>query len=268
MKWFAAVSGNNVALDNLDKIRSPQFSLFEDSEDHQSSLYYLKSAHFEVLEDPYTVMSHMKGLLQLINGACAIAWGFQEYDAKLPIKLDGLYTTKPPVSNAGFNIIHGLGELDDIPPSSPFLGDFIPVWSDNPFRYKVSSLIEMSVNNDDVLCLLRQASIGVDWRNLYCIWDTISHYCDGNKSAIKQLGLDEQKIKAFTGTANSFCHLGIEARHGAQGWSKPKNVISHSDAMCLVSNMVTRYVKANHDVEALFEQWQDRYNPNKYTYPT
>lgn len=264
MKWLASISGNNVVLDNLDKVYSPHFHAFEESEDHHASSYFLKSKHFDNQTDPKAVMSSMKGLVQLINGAAALSWGLYEYSNKHPITLDTLYYSE--LSDPGDSHWHIVRSLNNTPPSNPFIGNITPIWHENPYRHQISALIELCIKHEDVFNLLRQMSVGADWRNLYCIWDTITHYCSGPKNTIKELELDNKKIKAFTGTANSFSVLNIEARHGVLGWSTPKHTVDHQEAANIINEVVKIYLRNKFDMQTYYDDWQAQYNPQNFRY--
>ncbi|MCK8104197.1 hypothetical protein, partial [Pseudoalteromonas sp. 2CM36K] len=50
MHWLATLNGNSIILDNLDRMNSPHFSIFQDSDDHQAEQFYLSSNHFKGVE--------------------------------------------------------------------------------------------------------------------------------------------------------------------------------------------------------------------------
>lgn len=242
MNWLASLSGNSVILYNLDKMRSPHFSVFEDSDDHQTEQYFLRSNHFKGIDDPQQIYSSMSGLIQLINGASAIEWGFNDYIRRGSIKLDQLYcSTEEYPSDSDWTYARVSGE---VLPSNPFIGSAKSSRLLNPFCTLTTGYIELCIEREDVFNLLRQISVGFDWRNLYCIWDTVCHYSGGVKKIIKDLGLDESRIKAFTGTANNFGVLGLEARHGVMGWQIPKNTVNHEEAIDIVNEIVVKYFKS------------------------
>lgn len=223
---------------------SPHFSVFDHSDDHESENYFLHSSHFEGNESEQEVCSSALGLIQLINGAYAINLGFNDHNRRGNIAAEKLlYTKFEDPSDADWTTV----KIDNsFPPSNPFIGKEDSSAHINPYSHNVTAFIELSLKNEDVFNIVRQVAIGYDWRNLYCIWDTVSHYCGGSKRAIKELGLDETKIKAFTGTANNFEVLGLEARHGVMGWKIPKNIVNHEEAIDIINEVVIKYMSKNY----------------------
>lgn len=241
MRWLVSLVGNSTTLCNLSQfMSSSHFRVFDISDDHEAENYFLRSSHFDGDKTESEVCSSALGLIQLINGAYAINLGFKTYESRGSVIVEKLlYTKLKCPGDADWMVVR----VDNsIPPSNPFIGrgdDSVDV---NPYGHDVTAFIELSLKYEDVFNIVRQVAMGVDWRNLYCIWDTVSHYCGGSKVAIKELGLDESVISAFTGTANSFEALGLEARHGVKGWSVPKNIVSHEKAVDIVNEVVTKYM--------------------------
>ena len=241
MHWLATLNGNSIILDNLDRMNSPHFSIFQDSDDHQAEQFYLRSNHFKGVDDAQQIYSSICGLIQLVNGASALHWGFNDYIRRGSIKLDNLYfSTEESPSDSDWTSARFSGE---ILPSNPFIGESNTSRLLNPFNSATTGYIELCIENEDIFNILRQISIGLDWRNLYCIWDTVCHYSGGVKKIIKDLKLDEKKIKAFTGTVNNFGVLGLEARHGVMGWKIPKYTVNHEQAVTIVNDVVVKYLK-------------------------
>lgn len=243
MNWLISLKGNSIVLDNLDRsMSSPHFSIFDDSDDHQAEQYFLRSSHFNGSESGEKVFSAASGLIQLINGASAIDWGFNNYIRRGSISLDGIYSTnKDRPSDSDWSNVN---VSNQVVPSNPFIGSESRSRHVNPYRHETTAYIQLCLENDDVFHLLRQISVGFDWRNLYCIWDTIAHYSGGSKRAIKDLNLNEDEIKSFTGTANNFGVLGLEARHGVMGWEIPQNTVTKEEAIDIVNSVVKKYLNS------------------------
>ncbi len=223
---------------------SPHFSIFDDSDDHETDNYFLYSSHFEGNNSENEVYSAALGLIQLINGASAINIGFNDYNNRGDISVRKLIyskTDQPRDENW-----HYANKDDNTPPSNPFIGKEDKSRHINPYSHLTTSLVELSLENEDVFNIVRQVAFGFDWRNLYCIWDTVSYYCGGSKKAISDLGLDEGKIKSFTGTVNNFEALGLDARHGVMGWKIPKKIVSHKDAIDIINEVVKAYLFNNY----------------------
>jgi hypothetical protein len=258
LNWLASLNGNSIILDNLDRMNSPHFSIFQDSDDHQAEQFFLRSSHFKDIEYYQQIYSSISGLIQLINGASAIQWGFNDYIRRGSIKLDELYfSTEEFPSDSDWTSARVSGE---VLPSNPFIGKPSDSRLLNPFISNTTGYIELCIEHEDVFNLLRQISIGFDWRNLYCIWDTVCHYSGGAKRIIKDLKLNEKKIKAFTGTANNFGVLGLDARHGVMGWKIPKNTVNHDEAISIINEIVMKYLKNKVCLGCKSKEWTAQFN--------
>lgn len=171
----------------------------------------------------------------------AIEYGFNDYICRGGIKISRVFNTdKVNPRDLDWKPVRF---TDPVAPSNPFIG--IPNKSkfNNPYSYKTTAYVELCLKHEDVFNLLLQISNGFDWRNLYCIWDTITHYCGGHKNTIKFLELNLIEISAFTGTVNSFGALGLEARHGVMGWGILKNTVTKEQAIDIINKVVSKYLK-------------------------
>ena len=258
LNWLVPLSGNSIILYNLQRMNSPHFSIFDDSDDHLAEQYFLKSSHFTSNENAEEVYSAACGLVQLINGAAAIDWGFNNYSRRGSIQINDIFFTSVEIPRDS-DWVNARVEKKH-PASNPFIGEMDKSHFLNPFSNKTTSYIELCLEYEDVFHLLRQVSVGFDWRNLYCIWDTICHYSGGVKNTIKTLELDEVKIKAFTGTVNNFEILGLEARHGVMGWKIPKNTVNHEEAINIVGDVVSRYLKNKVCLGCKSKEWNKQFN--------
>lgn len=259
MNWLIALKGNHIVLDNLEmSMRSPHFSIFDDSDDHQAKQYFLRSSHFEGNKSSKEVFSAASGLIQLINGTSAIEWGFNSYIRRGSISIDRVYnTSEDNPRESDWSIVNSPNKIT---PSNPFIGNPSRSRHINPYRYVTTAYLQLCIDHDEVFHLLRQLSVGFDWRNLYCIWDTISHYCGGQKKAIADLELDEVKIKAFTGTANNFGVLGLEARHGVMGWGIPQNTVEQEEAIEIINDVVKKYLNKKFCLNCHSKKWDKEFN--------
>ncbi|ELC9719016.1 hypothetical protein QQ215_004661 [Vibrio vulnificus] len=255
MNWLVSLNGNRQVLYGMANfMSSPHFSVYEDSDDHQAEAYFLHFPHIQGNENLTEVVSAIKGLIQLINGALAIDYGFNKFTRYGQISVDRLfssdrdYPSESDWSQEDFS--------NQVPASNPFIGNEERSKFDAPFKYKTTAYIQLCSQHEDVFNLLRQASVGFDWRNLYCIWDTICHYSGGQKNAISTLGLDEVKVKAFTGTANNFGVLGIEARHGVKGWAIPNETVDLNGAIDTIDDIVSKYLSKNYCLGCKKKEWE------------
>lgn len=261
MSVLISLNGNSHYLYNLERTNSPHFSIFDDSDDHEAEYYLLRSNHFNRLEDKDELESAVKGMLQLINGALALSWGYSDFKRKGALSIDRAFKLEAGASrNTGLTNINLSG---NIPPSNPFVdgGEKAhPLF--NPFVGEVSAWIQLCSSNDDVFNILRQSSVGFDWRNLFCIWDTIFYYCTlnfgikGEKNIADELGFDKTAAESFRGTANSFEVLGLECRHGVSSWTRPKNVMSQDEAIDFIYDVVKRYLGKRYCLNCNLKKWE------------
>ncbi|GGW91508.1 hypothetical protein [Alteromonas halophila] len=250
-KWLVPITGNHQVLYNLNNwLESPDFCIYEDSEDHLGDAYFLESVHLNGATDINQVISKLKGLLELINGAVAIHWGFDNARSNHQLSFDELYFTDEDFPReSDYSLATPRPRIHEVPPSSPFSVK-IPLESQlNSCKDLISARVRMAENSDAVRYLLRQAASGFDWRNLYAIWDTVCYYCGGEKAAVKNLKVDANKKSAFTGTANSFSVLGPEARHGEKGWKVPNNLMTLVEANDFIHELTVTFLKKYHCVK-------------------
>lgn len=247
-KWLVPLSGNHRVLYNFNNwVRSPDFCIYEDSEDHLGEAYFFQSIHVNGETDVRKALGRIKGLLELINGAVAIHWGFNTAFAKHQISFtEALFSDLEYPGIDDYSRYSEYINLSEIPPLYPFTKVLSSHELDNLQDTNISLRIRMAESRNEVFTLLGQISHGFDWQNLYSIWDSVAYFCGGEKEAIKKLGLDEQKKRAFTGTANSFGALGYAARHGEKGWEVPSVLMTVADANDFVQSAVEAYLKKFH----------------------
>ncbi|MGM7448391.1 hypothetical protein ACP7H9_07740 [Idiomarina sp. ST20R2A10] len=247
-KWLVPLSGNRQVLYNFnDWVKSPDFCIFEDSEDHLGEAYFLESVHLNGETDLNVVLGKIKGLLELINGAAAIHWGFNNIfiNDKLRFR-EALYSDLESPGLDDYSTYSQHFNLSEIPPLKPFTKNLSASELIEIKDTGISARVRMAESRDEISKLLRQISYGFDWRNLYSIWDTVTYYCGGEKKAVADLSINQQHKAAFTGTANSFALLGPDARHGEKGWAEPSSTMSHDDAKEFVHTTVRAYLKKYH----------------------
>ncbi|WP_258240875.1 hypothetical protein [Pseudidiomarina homiensis] len=247
-KWLVPLSGNSQVLYNFNNcVRSPDFCIFEDSEDHLGEAYFFESIHVNGETDIRKALGRIKGLLELINGAVAIHWGFNTAFAKHKISFtEALFSDLEYPDIDDYSRNSESINLSEVPPLNPFTKQLTTQEVSKIEGINISLRVRMAESRSEVLTLLRQISHGSDWRNLYSIWDSVAHFCGGEKEATKKLALDEQQKRAFTGTANSFGALGPAARHGEKGWEIPSELMTLVDANDFVHGAVESYLKKFH----------------------
>lgn len=248
-KWLVPISGNAQVLYNFNGwVKSPDFYLFEDSEDHLGDAYFFGTVHLNGEADIKVVIGRIKGLLELIHGAIALNWGFNNIYSNHRLAFETIYYSDSDYY-AGVDDYERFTQryqLDDIPPCDPFAIKLSNAKQNEAFGDEISAKVRMAADTEAVSTLLRQISYGFDWRNLYSIWDTIVHFTGGEKQAVAELGLDPAEKSAFTGTANSFLVLGPAARHGLKGWDVPSVLMSHDDACTFIETATKAYLKKYH----------------------
>lgn len=251
-KWSVSLRGNSPILFNLNRMNSGHFSVYDVSDDHEAEHFFLYSRHTDGVQDQGQVVSAYKGLIELLNGASALEWGFDGLKIRGLLSIDSLYKideetgASKKVFDADLNV----------PASNPFLKALPHRVYDAPFTHKTSGYLELSIEHEDLFHLLRLLAAGFDWRNLYCIWDTVAYYSGGSKETPKALGLDEAKIKAFTGTVNNFGVLGVAARHGVMGWKLPTNTVTHDEAIHIINEVVNKYLAKKHCLNCASKRWK------------
>lgn len=115
----------------------------------------------------------------------------------------------------------------------------------------ITYLIHLSKTENDILHLLLQLGNGLDWINLYSIYNSVKTYSKGiNKNhfnnVLSDSGHTASEVHAFTGTVNNYGILGIKARHGHLGWGTPQNIVSLKESQKLITNLCKSYLKLTH----------------------
>lgn len=254
IEWRVSLRGNSTILWNLERMNSMHFSVGDVSDDHEAEYFFLHSRHMNGFEDVNQVFSAYQGLVELLNGASALEWGFDGLRIRGLISIDEVFK-----SSSAYAESEKIDVDKSIPASNPFIGKPEFYIYQSPFTYKTSAYLELAINNEDVFHLLRLLAAGFDWRNLYCIWDTVSFYSGGPKATPKALGVDEDRVKAFTGTVNNFGVLGVAARHGVMGWKIPQNTVTHEEAISIINDVVEKYLEKKHCLGCASKRWERSY---------
>jgi hypothetical protein len=247
-KWLVPLSGNSQVLFNLNNwVNSSDFNIYEDSEDHLGEAYFLESVHLDGEDNYELVVSKLKGLLELINGAIAVHWEFNNAYSNHQLSFDNIYYSDAKFpGERDYSIELNHFSYFDIPPRSPFSVKIEHKDQINSLQDVISARVRMAEKNEAITILLRQISAGFDWRNLYSIWDTVAYFCKGEKNAVLALNIDSNLKSAFTGTANSFAVLGPAARHGEKGWDTPTKLMTLIEANDFIYTSVVAYLKKFH----------------------
>ena len=64
----------------------------------------------------------------------------------------------------------------------------------------------------------------------------------------------------FTGTANNFGVLGLEARHGVMSWEIPKNTVEKNEAIEIINEIVNEYLEHKVCLGCKRKEWDEQFN--------
>ncbi|MCR6637487.1 MAG: hypothetical protein NVV82_00395 [Sporocytophaga sp.] len=223
-------TSNPILLDDSTSILGEEISLLRDEEDGKDTQLQFSSIHLNELDDPIVIWSRGESLRRIYLGVNAILLGYFD-DPNKPsyfFRLSNLYKGSERITP------------NNIEPT-------IPMFPYSSIETKMSTditsqLIFLSKTNKDILALLLQFGTGSSWINLYSILDTLKYYSGLKKIDIIKMTNVEDNVKAFTGMANNFGLLGINARHGEVGWSKPQKSITLKDAIYTIISLARTYL--------------------------
>lgn len=219
-----------------DSLNSDEFSIVSIEEDDKPPQYFFFSVYLTNLEDKNEIWGKGLFLLNLYNGAVNINLVNRDWDSQVKFTRLQNWDTHENLTPTN---------TSDILPISPF-PDNIATDLNEKNKLKKSHFIAysafLSKSEKDVQSLLLLAGNKLNWITLYAIYDTLKFYSlDFDKLTTKS-GFTQNDIKAFTGTANNFGLLGINARHGEMGWGKPTKTMSIQDAKKLILKMTRQYI--------------------------
>lgn len=269
MDYRFRLSPQNSWVANLCDSQSYDYVISDesDSEVGATDVHIFSSVHLDSTSDLATLRCKLKGMLMLISGALRVIHGFEIYD-----KVFGDLSISAS-ENVNFQDLIKFKELD-VTQINPF--DFHNPQIKHPRADPLSFLVNLSSKDEDVMTILGMCSLGVDWVNLYRVYETVCEFTNImvenntmpyhwennlNKKPKKKYNKDEiaaivfdieyQRIKDFKGTANSFKLLGYLGRHGKGNNNNMTNPMSRSNASLLVNEITKKFLqdkltKANH----------------------
>jgi hypothetical protein len=216
VEWEARIKGDVRALSELSGELDNDVSTIEKREEE----YFLKSEQFEGKEEFEEVNNIAEDLIDTLSGIASIHLR-TEIDPELYVhdvirikngerKSHAFVKAEP----AEMRLFAGKPDLDK--------------W------------VELSQENKEVEELLNLVQKGLDWRNLYAIYEFIQDDIGGNIYE-QNWGISKSKINRFTATANSRKILGDEARHGADV-SNHSNPMSHGKAKSLIERICKKWL--------------------------
>jgi hypothetical protein len=224
-------------------------SIVRDEEDGKNPYCFFTSPHLTPLTDPEEIWARGLSLLSIFRGATNIYYynPLAEYDHILQVELIELFDWETDENITPHQVY-------DISQDYPFDASLLS-WHDimvesNP----VAKSIFLSKSKEDVLTLLLQLGNGLDWISLYSILDSLKTYSathgkDFYANMLDASGHNESDISAFTGTANNYGLIGVAARHGEKGWSKPKRTVNLKEAQCIIGNLCRAYLNLAHSIK-------------------
>lgn len=227
VEWNASLKGNQRALSNLaERLDSDLLSLEED----ENNLYVLDSEKFDTVSDSDEAYSVARELATLLSGMARVYLGV-EVDPEIKvahvtkIKEDGNKT----IANVLAETVHVRAFT-----SKPDLNAWAKLAEENREVAEAFSIIQK----------------GLDWRNLYVIYEFIKDDIGGNIS--DDGWAESDQIDRFTATANSRDILGDEARHGSSV-SYHDNPMSHGEATSLIENIFKKWLNSKSDENVLLD---------------
>ncbi|MCR9226622.1 MAG: hypothetical protein NXH90_04265 [Flavobacteriaceae bacterium] len=219
-----------------DILNSDVFSIIAIEEDEMPPQYFFFSEYLTDLENKNEIWGKGLFLLSLYNGAVNIHLVNHDWDSRVRFtRLQNWVTYENMTPN---NTV-------DILPVNPFPDDIVTD-TKKKSELKDSHFITysafLSKSEKDVQSLLLLAGNKLNWITLYAIYDTLKFYSADFAALVTKCDYTQNDINAFTGTANNFGLLGINARHGEKGWSQPSNTMSLQDSKKLVLKLAKQYI--------------------------
>ena len=187
-------------------------SIVSIEEDDRPPYCYFTSPHLSKLEEPKEIWARALSLITLYNGVSNLNFNPEnEIDDISDLKIVKMLIWENHIDITPF-------DKNDIIESYAFDTKLI---LDEKRLFKTNRnayLINLAKSKKDILYILRQLGNGLNWKNLYSIYDTVKTYSiDINneffETVVTNSGFTTTDLNAFTGTANNFGILGVDARH-------------------------------------------------------
>ncbi len=219
-----------------ESMNSEEFSIVSIEEDDMPPQYFFFSEYLTDVEDRNEIWGKGLFLLNLYNGAVNINLVNHDWDSQVKFTRLHNWVTHENLTPT---------KTQDILPINPF-PDNLVTDANEKTKLKKSHFIAysafLSKSEKDVQSLLLLAGNKLNWITLYAIYDTLKYYSQQFDNLTTKCGYTQNDIKAFTGTANNFGLLGINARHGELGWGKPTKTMNLQDAKKLILKMAKQYI--------------------------
>lgn len=216
-------------------------SIVSIEEDDRPPYCYFTSPHLSNLDEPKEIWGRALSLINLYNGASNLNFNPENEIADISdLKIVKMFIWENYKDITPF-------DKDDIIQSYAFDNKVILDEKVLSKTNRNAYLINLAKSKKDILYILLQLGNGLTWINLYSIYDSIktfSYEIDEKhfESVVTNSGNSIADLKAFTGTANNFGFLGVDARHGELGYGTPKKTLTLKESQKLIISLCNSYI--------------------------
>ena len=210
-------------------------------EDDRPPHCYFTSPHLSKLEEPKEIWARALSLITLYNGVSNLNFNPEnEIDDISDLKIVRMYIWENNKDITPF-------DKNDIIQSYAFDDKLILDEKRLAKKNRNAYLINLAKSEKDILYILLQLGNGLNWVNLYSIYDTVKTFSVNiNKkhfeTVITNSGHTTTNLNAFTGTANNFGILGVDARHGELGFGTPKKTLTLKESQKIILSLCNSYI--------------------------
>jgi hypothetical protein len=244
LKYIFTINRNDNRIDFLSYNTGFDISILKEEDDEKPPHYTFSSRHLNTLENSKEIWERALSLITILNGACNLLYYNPIFDLEYikqdpyDIKLLRLYKYEDFTDitpNDAFELVQG----------HPFDENINTNPQPNTVGYnELTRVIHLATKEIKVRNILLQLGYGLDYKNLYSIYDSVRTYSENNLTKIlNKTSFTDDDLNAFTGTANNFGILGIEARHGDKSWGTPKKTMGLREAQKLIIELCNSYIK-------------------------
>jgi hypothetical protein len=233
-KWRVRLSGQPAALQELFELLNTHAL----SVTREADQYFLTGAELDALmdnlTDPDEAQERVATLLGPIYGVINLYfYGFEGPDV-VGIAQIGEDGTQNCLS---FNVLGPLAPKGMISIGSRTVPSEVRAKEEEDFKKRM----EVAKRDPHVQTALRMLGLyGITWDNLYRIYEIIKDDLSGDVWA--RGWVTRKQIRRFTQTANSRQAIGDAAPHGHQKYQPPRDPISLSDAMLLITVLLREWI--------------------------
>lgn len=232
-KWLVRLEGHAFDLEELqEQLQSDEISIQKRNDN-----YYLSSSYFTDLPRPDDVLSTARRLIELMNGAAKIFVNGYE-----------------PVSTVGeiIEIVdseerkHVIMRVDTL--HLRIKGKAVRLVTSSDGRdteekkpTDIVDLVRKAISNPRIADVLHFQSLEQTWSNLYKVYELVRDDI-GTKNVEKIV--EQDRIKRFTGTAQSRDLIGDAARHASREYQGPGKLpeMTLSEAKQLIADLLKAWI--------------------------